>query len=252
MTYDYQYGYCHYFADIIIDEIRNLVPKDFSINYYLILAERLDDDGEVIDDVLIHAYIKVGDYYLDSEGFHTIDDIDKREQQWLDTEETMTPENYSFNSGSGGTFTDCSGGDYSFAGGVGPGGTLTSTSVFTNCTGGNLSFGGGDSAGNGGGITNGTFTNCIGGDESFGGNGGSAGGNFTSCTGGYASFGGTGSASGNFRNCTGGTISFGGDGGNASGEFKNCAGGNYSFGGYNGTANGTFTDCTGGIGSFNL
>jgi hypothetical protein len=53
-----------------------LVPNDFPINYYLILAERLDDDGEVIDDVLIHAYIKVGDYYLDSEGFHTIDDID--------------------------------------------------------------------------------------------------------------------------------------------------------------------------------
>ena len=98
MTYDYQYGYCHYFADIIIDEIRKLVPNDFPVNYYLILAERLDDDGEVIDDVLIHAYIKVGDYYLDSEGFHTIDDIDKREQQWLDTEETITPDDYSFNS----------------------------------------------------------------------------------------------------------------------------------------------------------
>ena len=70
MDIDYQYGYCHYFADIIIDEIRKLVPNDFPINYYLILAERLDDDGEVIDDVLIHVYIKVGDYDLDSEGFH--------------------------------------------------------------------------------------------------------------------------------------------------------------------------------------
>lgn len=98
MTYDYQYGYCHYFADIIIDEIRKLVPNDFPINYYLILAERLDNDGELIEDVLIHAYIKVGDYYLDSEGFHTIDDIDKREQEWLEIEETTTPDDYSFNS----------------------------------------------------------------------------------------------------------------------------------------------------------
>ena len=98
MEYDYQYGYCHYFADIIIDEIRNLVPKNFPINYYLILAERYDDYGETIDDVLIHAYIKIGEYYLDSEGFHTIDEVNQREQEWVDREETLTPEDYSFHS----------------------------------------------------------------------------------------------------------------------------------------------------------
>jgi len=36
--YDYQHGYCHYFADIIIDEIRTLIPTH-TVNYYLILAE---------------------------------------------------------------------------------------------------------------------------------------------------------------------------------------------------------------------
>lgn len=96
MSYDYQHGYCHYFADIIINEIRKLVPKNFPINYYLILAERYDEEGENIDDVLIHAYIKIGDYYLDSEGFHTIDEVDQREQEWVNTEERLTPEGYDF------------------------------------------------------------------------------------------------------------------------------------------------------------
>jgi hypothetical protein len=96
MTYDYQEGYCHYFADIIIDDIRKLVPNNFPINYYLILAERYDDEGELLEDVLIHAYIKIGNYYLDSEGFHTIDKVNERQKQWVDTEESITPEGYDF------------------------------------------------------------------------------------------------------------------------------------------------------------
>ena len=96
MTYDYQEGFCHYFADIIIDEIRKLVPDDFPVNYHLILAERYDDEGEVMEDVLIHAYIKIGNYYLDSEGFHTIEEVNEREKMWVDTEETITPEDYDF------------------------------------------------------------------------------------------------------------------------------------------------------------
>jgi hypothetical protein len=94
--YDYQHGYCHYFADIIINEIRTLIPKH-SINYYLILAERVDDNNEVIDDVLIHVYIKVGEYLLDSDGFHKMNDANIRLQQWEDTEETQTPDDYSYN-----------------------------------------------------------------------------------------------------------------------------------------------------------
>jgi len=57
----------------------------------------MDDDDEVIDDVLIHAYIKVGDYLLDSDGFHKMGDADIRMKEWEDTEETMTPDGYSFN-----------------------------------------------------------------------------------------------------------------------------------------------------------
>ena len=94
--YDYQHGYCHYFADIIIDEIRALIPTH-TVNYYLILAERMDDDNEVMDDVLIHAYIKIGDYLLDSDGFHKMGDADIRMEEWEDTEETLTPDDYSFN-----------------------------------------------------------------------------------------------------------------------------------------------------------
>ena len=97
MNYDYQYGYCHYFADVIINKIRELVPNDVPINYYLILADRFDDEGEVINEVLIHAYIKIKDYYLDSEGFHTKEQVDNREKEWSDREETLTPDGYSFN-----------------------------------------------------------------------------------------------------------------------------------------------------------
>jgi hypothetical protein len=70
---------------------------------------------------------------------------------------------FSFGSGGGGTasgtFTNCTGGDFSF-GGFG----VTASGTFTNCTGGDSSFGGGVTA-------SGTFTNCTGGDYSFGGNG---------------------------------------------------------------------------------
>lgn len=96
--YDYQYGYCHYFANIIIEKIRKLVPQSVPVNYYLILAERYDEDEEVIDDVLIHAYINIKGFYLDSDGFHTIDEVNEREEEWIRTEETLTPEGYSFDS----------------------------------------------------------------------------------------------------------------------------------------------------------
>jgi hypothetical protein len=165
-----------------------------------------------------------------------------------------------------GTFTGCTGGDYSF-GGVGG----TASGNFTNCTGGAYSFGSGGGTANGifrdctggtgsfasGGTANGDFTGCSGGDYSFGGGGGgTANGTFRDCTGGDSSFGGGGgagggTAGGNFINCSGGTYSFGGDGGTASGDFKDCSGGDYSFGG-GGTASGNFTNCIGGNGSFNL
>jgi hypothetical protein len=94
--YDYQYGYCHYFANLIINKIREYVPKNVPINYYLILAERYDDNENVIDHVLVHAYIKIKEYYLDSEGFHTKDDADIREMEWSNREEQLTPDDYSY------------------------------------------------------------------------------------------------------------------------------------------------------------
>jgi hypothetical protein len=149
----------------------------------------------------------------------------------------------SFGGGGGGTadgtFTDCSGGDFSFGGNSG-----TASGTFTNCTGGGRAFGGG------GGTASGTFTDCTGGNDSFGGGGGgTASGTFTDCTGGDKSFGTGGTASGTFTNCSGGDKSFAGDGGTADGTFTDCSGTDFSFGG-GGTADGVFTNCTGGFDSF--
>ncbi len=143
-----------------------------------------------------------------------------------------------------GTFTNCSGGDYSFGGLSG-----TASGTFTNCTGGNYAFGGYY------GTASGTFIRCTGGQRAFGGTGGTASGTFTNCTGDYSSFAGRegGTASGVFTNCSGGDYSFGGNA-TASGTFMECAGGDASFGGAegagSGTASGTFTNCTGGFRAF--
>jgi len=137
-----------------------------------------------------------------------------------------------------GTFTNCTGGDYSFGGGAG-----TASGTFTNCTGGNSAFGGGGTA-------SGTFNNCTGGDVAFGGAGGTASGTFTNCTGGNNAFGDGGTASGTFTNCTGGAGAFGGAGGTASGTFTNCTGGDYSFGGAGGTLSGQLYYCRLTTGSF--
>jgi hypothetical protein len=150
----------------------------------------------------------------------------------------------SFGGGGGGTadgtFTDCSGGDFSFGGNSG-----TASGTFTNCTGGGRAFGGA------GGTASGTFTDCTGGNDSFGGGGGTADGIFNNCTGGKKSFGAYGTASGTFNNCSGGDRAFGGDvGGIANGTFTDCTGADNSFGGAGGTASGTFTNCTGGVYSF--
>jgi len=60
------------------------------------LAARYDDDEEIIDDVLIHAYLKVGDYLIDSDGVHSIEDASDREKDWADREKNLTPDGYDF------------------------------------------------------------------------------------------------------------------------------------------------------------
>jgi len=92
---DYQFGHCHYFAKYLIKVFQELLPNE-EINYHLILAERLDDDNENIDDVLVHVYLKVGDYLIDSEGVHSIDIASEREKEWADREMDLTPDGYDF------------------------------------------------------------------------------------------------------------------------------------------------------------
>lgn len=143
-----------------------------------------------------------------------------------------------------GSFINCIGGNSSFAGDTMYGGTASGS--FINCVGGNSSF-----ASNG--YASGTFKNCLGGNYCFGAaEGGSASGIFIDCVGAYASFSsaGGGPASGTFINCVAGDCSFG-HMTTASGSFTNCVGGNDSFGGGGyGTASGSFTNCVGGNNSF--
>ena len=92
---DYQFGHCNYFAKYLIKVFEEILPNE-DIHYHLILAERLDDDGENIDDVLIHAYLRVGDFLIDSDGVHTLEDASEREKLWADVEKDLTPDGYDF------------------------------------------------------------------------------------------------------------------------------------------------------------
>ena len=94
-----------------------------------------------------------------------------------------------------GTFVDCEGGDFSFAGNGMAYGT------FTNCVGGDSSFGY---------YCDGTFTNCVGGDFSFGGDMGYIDGIMKNCTAGDNSFAPVGTINSNavLDNCVGGLNSF--------------------------------------------
>lgn len=74
-NYDYQFGFCHYFATNIKEKLQELLPNK-EINYYLIVAEELViDTNEIIEYHLIHVYIKIDEYYLDSKGVHDYNDV---------------------------------------------------------------------------------------------------------------------------------------------------------------------------------
>lgn len=92
---DYQFGHCHYFAKYLLKVFKKLLPNE-DVKYHLILAERLDGDNEVIDDVLVHAYLRIGNYLIDSEGVNTLDVASEREKEWADNEKNLTPEGYDF------------------------------------------------------------------------------------------------------------------------------------------------------------
>jgi hypothetical protein len=93
--YDYQHGYCHYFAYNIIGRLKKLYPNK-NIRYYLILADEIYDfdDGDVEQSYLVHAYIKIDDLYLDSNGFSTEEEIDQRTNEWYERQLPDLPEDY--------------------------------------------------------------------------------------------------------------------------------------------------------------
>ena len=92
---DYQWGHCHFFARYVKKVFEKLLPNK-DIKFYLLLASRIDDEDEVIDEVLIHAYLKIDNYYIDSEGVFDEKETERRVQEWADVEKDLTPDGYDF------------------------------------------------------------------------------------------------------------------------------------------------------------
>lgn len=92
---DYQWGHCHFFARYVKKVFEKLLPNK-EIKFYLLLASRIDDEDEVIDEVLIHAYIKIDNYYIDSEGVFDEKETERRVKEWADVEKNLTPDGYDF------------------------------------------------------------------------------------------------------------------------------------------------------------
>jgi hypothetical protein len=92
---DYQWGHCHFFARYVKKVFERLLPNK-EIKFYLLLANRIDDEGEVIDEVLIHAYLKIDNYFIDSEGVFDQKETEIRAMEWGDREKDLTPDGYDF------------------------------------------------------------------------------------------------------------------------------------------------------------
>ena len=92
---NYQFGHCHYFAKYLKRVFEELLTNK-EIKFYLLLANRIDDEDEVIDEVLIHAYLKIDNYYIDSEGVFDEKETELRAQEWADVEKDLTPDGYDF------------------------------------------------------------------------------------------------------------------------------------------------------------
>lgn len=94
-NYDYQHGFCHYFAYDIIGEIKKRFPNK-KVNYFLLMAEELNGD-EIEQEYLLHVYIKIDDILLDSNGITTIGKAEERMDDWYDRQVRMIPEEYEIN-----------------------------------------------------------------------------------------------------------------------------------------------------------
>ena len=93
--YDYQYGYCHYFAYDIIGKIKERFPNR-KVNYFLLLANEVND-SEIEQEYLLHVYIKIDDMLLDSNGITTISKAEERMDDWYERQLRMIPEDYEIN-----------------------------------------------------------------------------------------------------------------------------------------------------------
>ena len=93
-NYDYQHGYCHYFAYDIIGKIKKRFPNK-KVNYYMILANEVDKyDGTIVQDYLIHVYIQIDNMLLDSNGITTHDKAWERAEEWEQRQAHLVPDVY--------------------------------------------------------------------------------------------------------------------------------------------------------------
>jgi hypothetical protein len=96
-NYNYQHGFCHYFAYNIIDKIKQKFPNK-KVNYYMLLANEVDTDfDDIVQEYLIHVYIQIDDMLLDSNGITTHDAAWERAEEWERVQRPMTPEEYEIN-----------------------------------------------------------------------------------------------------------------------------------------------------------
>lgn len=93
-NYNYQHGYCHYFAYNVIEKIKKRFPNK-KVNYYLLLAQEIDkEDGTIVQDYLVHVYIKIDNMLLDSNGITTMDEAWKRLEEWEERQRHLVPDEY--------------------------------------------------------------------------------------------------------------------------------------------------------------
>jgi hypothetical protein len=93
-NYNYQHGYCHYFAYDIIGKIKKRFPNK-KVNYYMILANEVDKyDGAIVQDYLIHVYIQIDNMLLDSNGITTHDKAWEMAEEWEQRQAHLVPDEY--------------------------------------------------------------------------------------------------------------------------------------------------------------
>lgn len=93
-NYNYQHGYCHYFAYNVIEKIKKRFPNK-KVNYYLLLAQEIDkEDGTIVQNYLVHVYIKIDNMLLDSNGITTMDEAWKRLEEWEERQRHLVPNEY--------------------------------------------------------------------------------------------------------------------------------------------------------------